>query len=188
MDGFLHCSDYRSVLGCSQNGSYDLKSSEPAMELSDRQMATVFAALIAWEDELSEGERWLTSIYDFGEHTPLSNQELRELRDRLRKGAHIKCEHDDPATWKLVVPTYVASQPHDQNGDWPDFAEPNVPVAVHEAEGIRVIMGTHDWKDNDKPDIQIERRPHGWAVFINPNAGDTAAYVYILDSGETYLV
>jgi hypothetical protein len=49
-------------------------------------------------------------------------------------------------------------------------------------------MGTHDWRDNDKPDIQIERRPHGWAIFINPDAGDTVAYVYILDSGETYLV
>jgi hypothetical protein len=158
------------------------------MQLTDRQMATILAALIAWEDELSEGERWLTSIYDFGEHTPLSKQEVRELRDQLRKRGHITYECDEPAMWKLAVPTYVASQPHEEETDWPDFAEPNVPVVVHEAEGLRVVMGTHDWKDNDKPDIQIERRPHGWAMFINPGAGDAVAYLYILDNGETYLV
>ena len=158
------------------------------MKLNERQMATVFAALIAWEDELSQGERWLTSIYDFGDHRPLSKQEVRELRDQLRKDAHITHERGEPAMWKLAVPTYVASQPHGDETDWPDFAEPSVPVAIHETGGIRVIMGTHDWKDNDKPDIQIERRPHGWAVFINPDDGDTVAYIYILDTGETYLV
>jgi hypothetical protein len=107
------------------------------MELTDRQMATIFASLIAWEDELSEGERWLTSIYDFGEHSPLSKKEVRELRDQLRKGGQVTDERDEPAMWKLSVPTYVAAQPHDEESHWPDFAKPDVPVAVHEAEGIR---------------------------------------------------
>jgi hypothetical protein len=158
------------------------------MELTDRQMATIFAALIAWEDELSEGERWLTSIYDFGEHSPLSKQEVRDLRDQLRRGGQITYEHDKPEMWKMSIPTYIGSQPHDEQDNPPDFAEPRVPVLVHESEGIRVLMGTHNWQDWDKPDIQIERRPHGWAVFIHPNAGDPVAFLYMLDNGKTYLM
>jgi hypothetical protein len=86
---------------------------EVAMELTDRQMTTIFAALIAWEDELSEGERWLTSIYDFGEHTPLSKEEVRGLRDQLRKSGQITYERNEPAMWKLSVATYVGSRHSD---------------------------------------------------------------------------
>ncbi|MCI0640762.1 MAG: hypothetical protein L0Y70_16945 [Gemmataceae bacterium] len=158
------------------------------MQLTDRQTATIFAALIAWEDELSEGERWLTSIYDFGEHTPLSKQEVRDLRDQLRKGGHIAYEPDEPAMWKMSVPTYVGAQPHEEKVDWPDFAQPMVPVLVHEFEGVRVIMGSHDRINQDQPDLQIERRPHGWAIFIHPNGGDPVACIYILDNGRTFLI
>jgi hypothetical protein len=90
--------------------------------------------------------------------------------------------------WKLLVPTYVGSQPHNEHSNRPDFAEPRVPVLVHESEGIRVLMGTHHWEDWDKPDIQVERRPHGWAVFISPTAGDPVACLYMLDSGRTYVM
>jgi len=151
-------------------------------------MATIFAALIAWEDELSEGERWLTSIYDFGEHAPLSKQEVRELRDQLRKGGHITYQHDEPAMWKMSVPTYLGAQAHDGKIDWPDFTEPNAPVLVHEFEGVRVLMGTHDRMNQDRPDLQIERRPHGWAIFIHPNDGDPVASLYMMDDGRTFLM
>lgn len=161
------------------------------MRLTDRQMATIYAALIAWDDELSEGEKWITSIYDFPDHSPLSKQEVRDLRERLKRGEEVvTCDHS-PATWKLFVPTYVAAQfEHHENPSTPgpDFAPPHVPVLIHEADGIRLLLGTHDWEDNSKPDVQIERRPHGWAFFLHPNAGDPIAMIYLLDDGRSYLL
>jgi hypothetical protein len=64
---------------------------------------------------------------------------------------------------KLVVPTYMAEcyENEGRDGDQPDFGEPNVPVLVREAEGVRIVLGTHDYDDYGKPDMQIERRPNG---------------------------
>jgi hypothetical protein len=161
------------------------------MRLTDREMATIYAALIAWEDELSEGEKWITSIYDFRDHSPLSLHEVRDLRKRFRgREETVECA-DMPATWKLFIPTYVGSQYKLQKAEstpWPDFAPPNVPVLIHEADGIRLLLGTHDWEDNSKPDIQIERRPRGWAIFLHPNAGDPIGHLYMLVDGRSYLL
>jgi len=35
---------------------------------------------------------------------------------------------------------------------------------------------------------QVERRPHGWAIFLHPDAGDPVACVYYLDDGRTLLL
>lgn len=161
------------------------------MELTDRQLATIYAALIAWEDELSEGERWITSIYDFSEYSPLSKQEVRELRERLRGKEEVATCDQSPAMWKIFIPTYVGSQcEHQENPSTlgPDFGSPDVPVLIHEADGIRLLLGTHEWEDKSKPDVQIERRPHGWAMFLHPNAGDPIGHLYLLDDGRSYLL
>jgi hypothetical protein len=69
-----------------------------------------------------------------------------------------------------------------------DFAPPDVPVLIHHADGIRVLLGTHDLADRSKADIQIERRKRGWAIFLHPNAGDPVGYIFILDDGQTFLL
>jgi hypothetical protein len=93
--------------------------------------------------------------------------------------------------FKITVPTYYGAAHCKQNiaGDLPDFDSPNVPVLIHEATGIRIVLGTHDFNDPDKPDIQIERRPKGWAIFLHPvGGGDASGYVYFLDDGRSFLL
>jgi hypothetical protein len=92
--------------------------------------------------------------------------------------------------FKLTVPTYYGTAHCKQNVvDLPDFDSPNVPVLIHEAEGVRIVLGTHDFNDMDKPDIQIERRPKGWAIFLHPvGGGDASGYVYFLDDGRSFLL
>lgn len=91
---------------------------------------------------------------------------------------------------KLIVPTYVASVPEKADGsdDNPDFGGPYVPIIIREADGVRIVLGTHDYDDSYKPDVQIERRPNGWAIFLHPSAGDPCGYVYFLDDGRSFLV
>jgi hypothetical protein len=92
---------------------------------------------------------------------------------------------------KLSVPTYYGTANCKQNvlGAESDFDEPTVPVLIHEADGVRVVLGTHDLNDLAKPDIQIERRPNGWAIFLHPLGGcDASGYVYFLDDGRSFLL
>lgn len=91
---------------------------------------------------------------------------------------------------KLYVPTYNhgefrINEPPD---DLPDFGEPEVPVVIRDADGIRIVLGTHDYWDTKFPDVQIERRPGGWAIFLHPLAGsDASGYVYFLDDGRSFI-
>jgi hypothetical protein len=92
---------------------------------------------------------------------------------------------------KLSVPTYVANMPAKvtDSDDDPDFCSPYVPVIVREAEGVRIVLGSHDYEDYGMPDIHIERRPNGWAIFLHPlGGGDASGYVYFLDDGRSFLV
>jgi hypothetical protein len=85
--------------------------------------------------------------------------------------------------------THELSVPSAEKGAKPDFGEPDVPVLIHEAEGLRIVLGSHDYDDREKPDIQIERRPNGWAIFLHPLGGcDASGYVYFLDDGRSFLV
>ncbi len=69
-----------------------------------------------------------------------------------------------------------------------DFGPPFVPVVIHEAEGVRIVLGTHDRLTGEHPDIQLERRPDGWAIFLHPvGASDPSAYVYFLDDGRSFV-
>jgi len=92
---------------------------------------------------------------------------------------------------KLVVPTYNARcfANEVERGEKQEFGEPFVHVLVREADGVRIVLGSHDFSDNDKPDIQIERQPNGWAIFLHPvGGGDPCGYAYFLDDGRSFLV
>jgi hypothetical protein len=104
------------------------------------------------------------------------------------------CEHirekEPMQELKLTVPTYVANMPRKptETNHPGDFGSPYVPVLIHQAEGVRIVLGTHNYEDYDRPDVQIERRPNGWAIFLHPSAGDPCGYVYFLDDGRSFLV
>jgi hypothetical protein len=91
---------------------------------------------------------------------------------------------------KLMVPTYIGNSiPQPVDGKvHRDFASPYTPILLREADGVRIVLGTHDYEDHGKPDIQIERRPNGWAVFLHPSGGDPSGYVYLLDDGRSFVV
>jgi len=92
---------------------------------------------------------------------------------------------------KLVVPTYnyqLFRRQVDQ-GEIPEFGAPEVPVLIREAAGVRSVLGTHDYENLEKHDIQIERHPNGWMIFLHPcPCGDPCGYVYFLDDGRSILV
>ena len=110
---------------------------------------------------------------------------------------HETDESDIEDWWKglphlqLMVPTYVGRRYAEgvEVGDDQDFADPHVPVLVCSAAGVRVVLGSHDYNCLDAPDIQIERRPKGWAIFLHPlGGGDPSGYIYFLDDGRSFLV
>lgn len=90
---------------------------------------------------------------------------------------------------KLMVPTYNGKWLKEPNCTLDDFGEPGVPVVVRPADGVRVVLGTHDYDDSSKPDVQIERRHNGWMIFLHPVGGcDPCGYVFFLDDGRSFLV
>ena len=83
---------------------------------------------------------------------------------------------------ELTVPTYVGHRP-----SCTDYAEPHVPLVAYEDRGLRIVLGSHD-PDELKADVQIERRPNGWAIFLHPLGGrDPCALVYFHDNGRSWL-
>jgi hypothetical protein len=93
--------------------------------------------------------------------------------------------------FKLTVPTYYGHvlSADDLHAGHPEFGEPFVPVVVGLADGVRLVLGAHDYDDLNCPDIQIERRPNGWAIFLHPLAdSDASGYVYFLDDGRSFLL
>src|SRR5688572_28766226 len=124
-----------------------------SMELSDREIATVLAALDAWKDELSEGMDWICKVHDFRKHLPLSKREVDQLRQRLKSRHQAGESGEAIQSWRLLVPTYLATtnSQQDGNSDAPDFGPPVMPVLIHEAEGIRLVLGTHNYQDWSKP-------------------------------------
>lgn len=92
---------------------------------------------------------------------------------------------------KLLVPTYNASLFAKQvaAGILPEFGPPNVPVIIRQSDGVRIVLGSHDFNELNVPDVQIERRPRGWAIFLHPLGGsDACAYIYFLDDGRSFLL
>ena len=92
---------------------------------------------------------------------------------------------------KLWVPTYNADRYAREvaAGEKEEFGDPYFPVVIRPAEGVRIVFGTHDYWDGEKPDIQIERRSGGWVIFLHPlGGGDASGFVFFLDDGRSYVV
>lgn len=92
---------------------------------------------------------------------------------------------------KLHVPTYnYEAFPHEvETGEKTEFGDPYLPVVIRQADGVRIVLGSHDYFDSSYPDIQIERRPHGWVIFLHPlGGGDPSGHIYFLDDGRSFLV
>jgi len=90
----------------------------------------------------------------------------------------------------MTVPTYNATlYAADVSANLkPEFGDPFTPVLIREADGVRIVLGTHDYEDMQKPDIQIERQPNGWIIFLHPLGGsDPSGYVYFLDDGRSFV-
>jgi hypothetical protein len=93
--------------------------------------------------------------------------------------------------FQLMVPTYNADYfPAEvKAGLRPEIGPPELPVVVREAAGVRIVLGSHDHEDCTKSDVQIERHPNGWMIFLHPLGGsDACAYVFFTDDGRSYLM
>jgi hypothetical protein len=91
----------------------------------------------------------------------------------------------------LRVPTYYGNTiaADGSSVDREEFDKPTVPLLVYPADGVRIVLGSHDLNDLQWPDVQIERRPKGWVMFLHPLGGsDPSGYVYFLDNGSSYLL
>jgi hypothetical protein len=90
---------------------------------------------------------------------------------------------------KIYAPTYYGEFPEVVRDakKLKEFDSPEVPVVIRPADGVRIVLGTHDYWDHKCPDIQIERRAGGWVIFLHPVPGDDlAGHVYFLDDGRSY--
>jgi hypothetical protein len=93
------------------------------------------------------------------------------------------------AELKLYVPTYYGDTEGAAAMGRKEFDDPQVPVVVREADGVRVVLGSHDFWKSDAPDIQIERRARGWLIFLHPTgSGDPSGHVIFCDDGRSFFV
>jgi hypothetical protein len=167
------------------------------MDLNDREVATIRAALEVWEEELKQGSEWIEESDLFGEHPPLSLAEIKELDARLDNRDSKDARHrlrriQGSGRWKLTlhVPTYYGIQRSRETEAQhrPEYGTPLVPISVAQADGVRLVLGDRPSRRRVRPDVQIERRPNGWAIFLQPEFGDPVGYVYFLDDGQSFLV
>jgi hypothetical protein len=90
---------------------------------------------------------------------------------------------------KIYAPTYFGETAGYKTGAKPEFGNPRVPVLIRAADGAMIVLGAHQYAVGKAPDIQIERRPNGWAIFLQPIAGgDSSGHLYFLDDGRSFLV
>jgi hypothetical protein len=91
----------------------------------------------------------------------------------------------------IEVPTYYGAAYPElvADGVLRDFDRPHVPLLACSADGLRVVLGSHSRDDLDAPDVQIERRRNGWAIYLHPcGGGDPSGAVYFLDDGRSFVM
>ena len=89
----------------------------------------------------------------------------------------------------ILVPTYNGTAfPDDvESGAKPEYTAPLTPVTLAYDNGLRLVLGGAGL-DADKPDIQVERQPGKWVIFIHPESGcDPSGYLYIMDDGRSFV-
>jgi hypothetical protein len=86
-----------------------------------------------------------------------------------------------PQELKLMVPTYNEKI----HPELAMFGGSDTPVIVREMDGLRIVLGTHDFEDYAKPDIHIEHQPNGWVIMMHRDS-DAKAYVYLHDDGRIF--
>jgi hypothetical protein len=90
---------------------------------------------------------------------------------------------------KLYVPTYYGDADTDAQPARGEFDDPLVPVVVRDADGLRIVLGSHDYWDAKCPDVQVERRAGGWMIFLHPVGGsDASGFVFMFDDGGSVVV
>lgn len=154
------------------------------MRLTRREITTIQVALRCWRAQMKEHRNPSLLSDRFIDELPLSVKEIDRLCDRLGKSLLAPKASELTEIRRMNVPTYLASQ--DPSG--PDCGEPHVPILIGDAAGIRLLLGADDWLDDEKPEIQIERRPRGWMILIHPNAGDAVGFFIMLDDGRSFFV
>jgi hypothetical protein len=88
-------------------------------------------------------------------------------------------------TFAFELPTFYGDQSAARD-DGEEFASPGVPVLAVIGSGLRIILGTQDSDDCERPDVLIERRTNGWAMFIHPDSDGPSAVIYLHDDGRTF--
>lgn len=86
----------------------------------------------------------------------------------------------------IDVPTYYGGVKGAQ--PLPEFGEPHHAVRISPAEGIRLVLTSLDIPQERWAEVQIERRPGAWALFLLPlgQSGDASGFVYLLDDGRSF--
>lgn len=113
----------------------------------------------------------------------------RDANDSFEPSREPNASFFEMSSLCLWAPTYFGHRHYARGGqENKEFDNPQVPLLIQIAEGIRVILGTHNENDWNAPDVKIERRPKGWAIFLHPSAGDPCGYVYFLDDGRSFFV
>lgn len=83
----------------------------------------------------------------------------------------------DSSQMVIRVPTYYGDSTEGKE----EFDSPYVPCVMKETGAAHMMLGTDNPLDITSPEIIAERRPGGWAIFLNI-VGDTKAIIYFLDS------
>ena len=91
----------------------------------------------------------------------------------------------------MEIPTFYVhgQEQHAASSEEPEFGSPLVDVSIYRQDGVRIVLHTPNMDDDDQPDIHIERRPRGWAIFLHPEgSNDPSGFVYFLDDGRSFIV
>ncbi len=86
----------------------------------------------------------------------------------------------------LLVPTFTPSARPEDDGK--EYSEPNAEIGMSSEEGLRLELRKGTKPEFGWPQIVIERRAHGWMLFLAPNEGDESGYLQFHDDGRMCLI